>query len=193
MSTERKRAERELRESEQRFARFMQYLPGLAWIKDVRGRYIYANDAAERAFRTARAELYGKTDEEVFPPEIAAQFQHNDKQAMSSGTGVQVVEALEQENGVHHSLVSKFPILGSDGQVALVGGMAIDITEQRRVEQALRQSEERFRGLMEQAPFSIQVFSPDGRTRRVNRAWEELWGITLRPDRRLQHPRRPAA
>ena len=35
--TERKRVERELRESEQRFARFMQYLPGLAWIKDVRG------------------------------------------------------------------------------------------------------------------------------------------------------------
>jgi PAS domain S-box-containing protein len=43
----------------------------------------------------------------------------------------------------------------------------------------LRESEERFRGLMEQAPFSIQVFSPDGRTVRVNRAWEELWGATL--------------
>ncbi|TMQ35060.1 MAG: response regulator, partial [Planctomycetota bacterium] len=33
-----------LRESEQRFARFMQYLPGLAWIKDLQGRYVYAND-----------------------------------------------------------------------------------------------------------------------------------------------------
>jgi PAS domain S-box-containing protein len=43
----------------------------------------------------------------------------------------------------------------------------------------LRQSEERFRGLMEQAPFSVQVFAPDGRTIRVNRAWEELWGVTL--------------
>jgi PAS domain S-box-containing protein len=177
--TERKRVEKELRDSEQRFARFMQYLPGLAWIKDVQGRYVYANDAAEKAFRTARAELYGKTDKEVFPSETAAQFQRNDKQAMSSGTGVQVVEILEQENEVRHSLVSKFPILGSDGQVALIGGMAIDITEQRRVEQALRHSEERFRNLMEQAPFSIQVFSPDGHTSRVNRAWEQLWGVTL--------------
>ena len=33
------------------------------------------------------------------------------------------------------------------------------------------------RSLMEQAPFSIQVFSPDGRTIRVNRAWEEMWGV----------------
>ncbi|MEO6445105.1 MAG: PAS domain S-box protein [Gemmatimonadaceae bacterium] len=176
--TERKRAEEALRESEQRFARFMHHLPGLAWIKDVEGRYVYANDAAEKAFRTPRQVLYGKPDEEVFPPETAAQFKHNDRQAMLSGTGIQAVECLEREDGVlRYSLVSKFPILGSKGRVALVGGMAIDITEQRRVEQALRESEERFRGLMEQAPFSIQVFSPDGRTLRVNRAWEELWGV----------------
>jgi PAS domain S-box-containing protein len=37
--------------------------------------------------------------------------------------------------------------------------------------------EARYRALMEQAPFSIQVFSPGGRTLRVNRAWEELWGV----------------
>ena len=51
--------------------------------------------------------------------------------------------------------------------------------ERRRAEAALRESESRFRGLMEQAPFSIQVFSPSGRTVRANRAWEELWGVTL--------------
>jgi PAS domain-containing protein len=50
-----------------------------------------------------------------------------------------------------------------------------DISERKRVQVELRESEGRFRGLMEQAPFSIQVFSPDGRTLRVNKAWEELW------------------
>ena len=50
--TERKQAEEALRQSEERFARFMQYLPGLAWIKDVQGRYVYANAAAEEAFGT---------------------------------------------------------------------------------------------------------------------------------------------
>ncbi|HEX8501725.1 MAG TPA: CHASE domain-containing protein [Pyrinomonadaceae bacterium] len=42
-----------------------------------------------------------------------------------------------------------------------------------------RASENRFRTLVEQSPVSTQIFSPDGRTLRVNRAWEELWGVTL--------------
>jgi PAS domain S-box-containing protein len=142
--TEGKRAEQSLRESEQRFARFMQHLPGLAWVKDLRGRYVYANDAAEKAFRTARAQLYGKTDEQVFDPDTAARFKENDQRALASGAGVQVVETQEQGDGVlHHSLVSKFPILGPDGQAALVGGMAIDITDRVRAEGELRRHKER--------------------------------------------------
>jgi len=43
---------------------------------------------------------------------------------------------------------------------------------------ALRESETRFRTLVDQSPVSIQIFSADGRTARVNRAWEELWGTT---------------
>ncbi len=51
--------------------------------------------------------------------------------------------------------------------------------ERRRAQVALRASETRFRLMVEQSPLSIQIFSPDGRTLRVNRAWEELWGVTL--------------
>src|SRR5687767_11439177 len=98
---------------EQRFARFMENLPGLAWIKDVDGRYVYANETAVRTFRVTSEQLYGKTDEEVFPAET-----------------------------VHHSYVSKFPIPGKDGRPALIGGIAIDITDQMRAEAALRQREE---------------------------------------------------
>jgi PAS domain S-box-containing protein len=51
--------------------------------------------------------------------------------------------------------------------------------ERRRAEEELKVSETRFRLMIEQSPLSIQIFSPQGRTLRVNRAWERLWGVTL--------------
>jgi PAS domain S-box-containing protein len=50
--------------------------------------------------------------------------------------------------------------------------------ERQRVEVALRESEERFRTIVEQSPISIQVMTPDGWTVLVNQAWEKLWGVT---------------
>jgi len=131
-----------LRDTEHRFAEFMQHLPGLAWIKDLEGHYVYANDAAAKAFCQRREDLYGKTDDDLFPPETARMFQVNDQRALASVTGILTVETLEQDDGrSHSSIVSKFPIPGPDGTAALVGGMAIDITEQKRIEAALREAD----------------------------------------------------
>ena len=67
------RAESARRESEERFRLFMENLPGLAWIKDREGHYVYANDASLNAFRKSRRDLIGKKDEEIFPPSTASQ------------------------------------------------------------------------------------------------------------------------
>jgi PAS domain S-box-containing protein len=175
--TERTKSEAALRESEERFARFMQQLPGLAWIKDVEGRYVYANDAAVSAFRTPRAGLYGRTDDEVFPPETAAQFKENDRRVLATGTGIQVIETLEHDDGVnHHSLVSKFPITGRDGRTTLVGGMAIDITDRKRAEEALRLSEEQYRAVYSQAATGIAEADLSGRFVRANDRFCEIVG-----------------
>ena len=177
--SQRRQTEDELRRTEQRFTRFMHHLPGLAWIKDVEGRYIYVNDAAERAFQMPRADLYGKTDDEIFPREVAARFSNNDRQAVASGSGVQVVETLEHEDGtLHYSLVTKFPIQGSNGVVAFVGGMAIDITEQRRAEASLRESEEKLRLLADTIPQLAWMARPDGHIFWYNRRWYDYTGTT---------------
>lgn len=140
--TERKRSELALRQSEERFSRFMEHLPGLAWIKDAEGRYVYANAAAEKAFRTPKEALYGKTDDEVFPPDTAEQFRKNDAAAYKGG--IQTIEELEHNDGsVHSSIVNKFPILEADGTAVLIGGMAIDVTDRVKAERSLRESEER--------------------------------------------------
>ncbi|WP_238397628.1 hybrid sensor histidine kinase/response regulator [Anatilimnocola aggregata] len=116
-------------EHEQRFTRFMQHLPGLAWIKDTKGRYAFVNDAAAQAFQHSREEIIGRTDDELFPPATAAMFRENDRQALTATTRLETIETLQQSDGLHHSLVSKFVIPGVDGKPAWVAGMAIDITE----------------------------------------------------------------
>jgi PAS domain S-box-containing protein len=70
-------------------------------------------------------------------------------------------------------------VYSEDGEPIKLYGTGIDITERKELEASLHASEERFRALMEQAPLSIQLFDIEGRTTRVNRAWEELWGATL--------------
>ncbi len=172
-----------LEESERRFAWFMNHLPGFAWIKDPDGRYLFVNEAAARAFGRFRGDILGRTDEEIFPPATAAEFRRNDARALAGGSAVETVETLEHEDGVHHSLVSKFAIPAPSGP-SLIGGIAIDVTQRIRFEAALRESEARFRSLADNAPVLIWVNGLEG-CDFVNReylrflgcGWEDVRGL----------------
>ena len=89
----------------------MRHLPGAAWMKDAEGRYVYANPEAQRIFKHTLDQLRGRTDDEVFPPDTALQFRTNDRRAIELGQAIGV-ETLEHDDGVHHSIVSKFAVPG---------------------------------------------------------------------------------
>ncbi len=137
--TERKQWEETLRQSEARFTAFMRHLPGIAFLKDLTGRYVYYNEAAWHQFGRRPRDLVGKTDEEIWTPEEASRHREYDFSVISSGRMVQFVEPATHADGVHYWLIHKFPIM-ENGKVVLVGGVGIDITERRTLEEQLTQA-----------------------------------------------------
>ncbi|NQU11226.1 PAS domain-containing protein [bacterium] len=131
----------ELRESQERFELFMRHLPAVAFAKDRRGRYVFVNEAWKKLF--PKTTSVGCLDSDVWPAATAAQLRANDRLVMRTCRPVQVVEHVPQADGVHHWLVTKFPILDAAGHPILLGGAAVDITELRRLEEALLQISER--------------------------------------------------
>jgi len=133
----RKHAEEALRESDRRFALFMQNLPGVAFMKDMEGRYVYINEQFERTFH--RRGWLGKTDEEFWSPATANQFKQNDQIVLTTRKALQTIEVVPHDEGLHSWLVSKFPILNESGEPVLVGGVGVDITEREQAEAKLRE------------------------------------------------------
>ena len=125
--TERKLWEETLRQSQERFTAFMRHLPGIAFIKDLTGKYVYYNEASRRSSRNAPTNL-AASDEDLWPAEDAARHRESDAAVVATGRPVEFVEPATHLDGPHWWLIYKFPII-EDGKVALVGGIGIDITE----------------------------------------------------------------
>ena len=137
--TERRLSEETLRQSQQRFTAFMHYLPGMAFIKDLSGRYVYFNDAAQSQCGKSPQEIVGKTDDELWSAENAASYRTNDALVMESGRPIESIAQVTQDSGMRSWLMFKFPIV-EDGEVAFLGGIGIDITERRGLEEQLTQA-----------------------------------------------------
>jgi len=174
--TERKRIDEALRQSEKRFAAFMANMPAFAWIKDVQGRYVYVNQMMEKV-RPYSTGWCGKTDAEIWPSEIAAHYTANDQKVITSRKALQTVEPYSLEGEQRCVLVSKFPIFDETGAVVMVGGASVEITERVRTEEALRESEERFRELAENIDEVFWMSDPKNtRIIYVSPAYERIWG-----------------
>jgi PAS domain S-box-containing protein len=176
---ERRRTEAALRASEARLQAVLDHTPALVYLVDADGRLVLINRRWREVFGLTTERVAGRPLHDFFPNEVADQFRQNNEQVLLGGVPVEFEEAVPQGGDTRTYISVKVPFGGGAGSAPAVLGISTDITERKRAERAVRESEGRFRGLMEQAPFSVQVFDPDGHTVRVNRAWEELWGVTL--------------
>jgi PAS domain S-box-containing protein len=171
--TEQKLAEEANRASVERFELFMDNLPGIAWIKDQEYRYVYANKSC-RQLSIGGREWFGKTDEELWPAELAATYKANDRQVVETKAPQQIVETILNGGEKRDTISSKFPILNDAGQVAFVCGIGIDITERRRAEEQMREQAR----LLDLAQDAILVCDMEDRVEFWNHGAEELYGWT---------------
>ncbi|MDF0664785.1 MAG: PAS domain S-box protein [Nitrospira sp.] len=138
--TKRKQAEEALKVSERRFVSFMDNLHGFAWIKDAQGRYLYVNRLFQESMLKG-LDWREKTAFELWPAEVAEQYELSDKQVQESRVPLHTVAPFIQNGEVRHAIVSKFPIADHQGAPVLLGGVAVDITERKQAEEALHRNQ----------------------------------------------------
>ncbi len=130
---------------QERFRAFMDNSPAVAFMKDDGGRFVYVNETLTRRFGMPAEAWLGKTDVELWGPEVGGALRQTDLDILASGETHSLYETVPTPDGESsHWHVFKFPFTDATGQHFLAG-MAVDRTAERRAEEAVRASEEKFR------------------------------------------------
>lgn len=161
-----------LRESRARSRVLMEQMPAVVWTTDTDLRFRTSAGAALEAIGRRPGSVVGLTVQEYFgtsDPDFPPVAHH--RRALGGTPGTYEVEWASRSFRAHVE-----PLRGPDGEIEGVVGVALDVTEQKEAEAALRRSEERFRTLFEQSQDAVYITSRDGRILEMNRAGLELFG-----------------
>ena len=159
--TERKQAENDKKESEQRLQSIIDNSTTVIFVKDLGGRYLLINRCYEHLFNIDRASIKGKTDYEVFPKDMADAFRKNDHAVIESKKPIEFEEIVPHEDGLHTYIAIKFPLFNSAGEIHAICGIATDITERKQVEDSLKESEQLLSKAQEIAHIGHWKLNPD--------------------------------
>ena len=111
------------------------------YVKDEAGRYILVNAAAARDLRRQPEEMLGRDDTELFTAGDARLIQEVDRDIMAAGESRTIEQQLQIGSDTRYFLSTKGPYRDSSGRVIGLIGISRDITDRRRSEEALRQSQ----------------------------------------------------
>jgi len=156
--SERKRAEVALHKNQMFLHSIIDNSTSLIYALDLEGRFTLANTALQKVLGKTGEELLGKTRQDLLPPEIAGEHRRNDLEVIGSEKPIFFEERNEEADGTHFYLTVKSLLLDMNGQPYAVSGISSDITERKRAEEALRQSEEKYKLLFESNPSPMWVY-----------------------------------
>ncbi|MCM2276405.1 MAG: PAS domain S-box protein, partial [Candidatus Didemnitutus sp.] len=151
-------------------------MPSVCYVKDRDSRLLLMNDEFCRTIGLTREQAIGRSNHEIFPEVYASAMRASDVAALESRGAVRVRDRLGLADGVHEFASTKFALRDEAGAAYAVAGISVDITDQDRAERALRDSEEKFRGLFQAARDAIMLLDPTGRCCDCNESAASLFG-----------------
>ncbi|MGD0595952.1 MAG: PAS domain S-box protein [Sedimentisphaerales bacterium] len=136
-------------------------LPDRLYVKDTKSRFVICNKAvAEDADLPFSGDPIGKSDFDLFPPELAGTFYAAEQEIMMTGKPMvneEVLRIRRKDGQDNWSLCTKLPWRDKNGNVIGIIGANRDITEEKKVEQAMRESETKYKAIFESAREGILV------------------------------------
>ncbi len=174
---ERLKVEKALRESELFLDEIINSISDPVLVKDRQHRWVLLNDAYCQFIGYSREELLGKSDYEFFPENEAKVFWEKDEEVFVSGTeNINEEEFTDSDNNLHTIVTKKTLYTDVSGEKYIVG-IIRDITQIKEAQKALKESEEKYRELVESASSSIVKMDKNGNITFFNEFAEKFFGF----------------
>lgn len=190
--SDRVRAEREAAKSRQLLQDIIDNVPAFVSVKDREGKLTLVNRRYEEFFKLPEKALLGLTLYDLLLPALAEQHQAADLAAFTNCDTRTLEETLDHVDGRHTYLTLKFPLRDDNGAITAVGSVSTDITDRKRIEEALKAKGENLRRFASETALDrtqldvmlsnqsqgVILFDRDGKVVRLNQAAVELFGFS---------------
>jgi len=178
--TRRKGIETALRESEERYRLITDNSPDMIYFVDAEGNVQYLNARAAAAMNAAPAELQGKNLAELFSENLARRHMEAIQRVISTGAAIRTEVHEDFPSGSIWIDVRLAPIVDEAGRVRGVLGLSHDISDRKMAEEALRESETKYRMLVENSHDIIYTIRTDGILTFVSPSWTKFLGHDIK-------------